>query len=142
MRLYDIKYKGERIIYELGLQEAIAHYAGNDPHQSGTAYLGEFITTPQVFESSLDLTWSASQIPTMASGRSASTKCPGTISPLKDTACLLRGTPTSYPRWVPLSRLTDKPVNSQSTVAVSRYSAHPDRHDTAASRSLKKNSRT
>lgn len=40
MRLYDIKYKGERIIYELGLQEAIAHYAGNDPHQSGTAYLG------------------------------------------------------------------------------------------------------
>lgn len=42
MRLFDIKYKGERIIYELGLQEAIAHYAGNDPTQSGTAYLGEF----------------------------------------------------------------------------------------------------
>jgi primary-amine oxidase len=41
MRLYDIKYKGEKVIYELGLQEAIAHYAGNDPHQSGTAYLGE-----------------------------------------------------------------------------------------------------
>ncbi len=41
MRLFDIKYKGERIIYELGLQEAIAHYAGNDPQQSGTAYLGE-----------------------------------------------------------------------------------------------------
>ena len=40
MRLYDIKYRGERIIYELGLQEAIAHYAGNDPVQSGTAYLG------------------------------------------------------------------------------------------------------
>ncbi|KAM0749530.1 copper amine oxidase [Meredithblackwellia eburnea MCA 4105] len=42
VRLYDIKYKGERIIYELGLQEAIAHYAGNDPVQSGTAYLDTF----------------------------------------------------------------------------------------------------
>jgi hypothetical protein len=43
MRLYDIKYKGERVAYELGLQEAIAHYAGNDPHQSGTAYLGKYL---------------------------------------------------------------------------------------------------
>jgi hypothetical protein len=43
MRLYDVKYKGERILYELGLQEAIAHYAGNDPTQSGTAYLGKIL---------------------------------------------------------------------------------------------------
>ncbi|KAF7361133.1 Amine oxidase [Mycena sanguinolenta] len=42
VRLFDIKYKGERIIYELGLQEAIAHYAGNDPVQSGTAYMDTF----------------------------------------------------------------------------------------------------
>jgi primary-amine oxidase len=42
MHLHDIKYKGERIIYELGLQEALAHYAGNDPVQSGTAYLDTF----------------------------------------------------------------------------------------------------
>lgn len=28
MTLHDIKYKGERILYELGLQEALAHYAG------------------------------------------------------------------------------------------------------------------
>ncbi|KAJ7910597.1 putative copper amine oxidase [Mycena leptocephala] len=42
LRLFDIKYKGERIIYELGLQEAIAHYAGNDPVQSGTAYMDTF----------------------------------------------------------------------------------------------------
>ncbi|KAJ7641294.1 copper amine oxidase [Roridomyces roridus] len=42
IRLFDIKYKGERIIYELGLQEAIAHYAGNDPVQSGTAYMDTF----------------------------------------------------------------------------------------------------
>lgn len=28
LALYDIRFKGERIIYELGLQEALAHYAG------------------------------------------------------------------------------------------------------------------
>lgn len=28
MALYDVKYKGERVLYELGLQEALAHYAG------------------------------------------------------------------------------------------------------------------
>lgn len=28
MALYDIRYKGKRLIYELGLQEALAHYAG------------------------------------------------------------------------------------------------------------------
>ena len=39
LRLFDIKYRGERIVYELGLEEAIAHYAGADPVQSGTAYL-------------------------------------------------------------------------------------------------------
>lgn len=42
MALYDIKYKGQRIMYELGLQEALAHYAGNDPIQSGTAYLDSY----------------------------------------------------------------------------------------------------
>lgn len=42
MHLNDIKYKGERIIYELGLQEALAHYAANDPFQSGTAYLDSY----------------------------------------------------------------------------------------------------
>ncbi|KAH8888326.1 putative membrane copper amine oxidase [Thozetella sp. PMI_491] len=42
MGLYDIRYKGERILYELGLQEALAHYAGNDPVQSSTAYLDSY----------------------------------------------------------------------------------------------------
>jgi len=42
VNLYDIRYKGERILYELGLQEALAHYAGNDPMQSGTAYLDTY----------------------------------------------------------------------------------------------------
>ncbi|KAF2225193.1 hypothetical protein BDZ85DRAFT_233684 [Elsinoe ampelina] len=42
MALYDIKYKGQRILYELGLQEALAHYASNDPFQSGTAYLDSY----------------------------------------------------------------------------------------------------
>ena len=40
MQLHDIKYKGERIIYELGLQEAVAHYASaSDPFQGSNAYL-------------------------------------------------------------------------------------------------------
>ncbi|KAL5604892.1 hypothetical protein BROUX41_001777 [Berkeleyomyces rouxiae] len=42
MTLYDIRYEGTRILYELGLQEALAHYAGNDPVQSGTSYLDTF----------------------------------------------------------------------------------------------------
>ncbi len=29
--LFDIRYKGERVLYELGLQEALAHYAGIKP---------------------------------------------------------------------------------------------------------------
>ncbi|KAG4435648.1 hypothetical protein IFR05_008870 [Cadophora sp. M221] len=37
--LYNIRLDGERIVYELSLQEAIAHYAGGDPMQSGTAFL-------------------------------------------------------------------------------------------------------
>jgi primary-amine oxidase len=41
--LYDIKFKGERIIYELGLQEAVTHYAGNDPYTASTAYLDRYI---------------------------------------------------------------------------------------------------
>jgi primary-amine oxidase len=41
--LYDIKFKGERIIYELGLKEALTHYAGNDPYTASTAYLDSYI---------------------------------------------------------------------------------------------------
>ncbi|WFC98813.1 primary-amine oxidase [Malassezia yamatoensis] len=42
MRLFDVKYKNQTILYELGLQEAIAHYAGSDPVQTGTAYLDTY----------------------------------------------------------------------------------------------------
>ncbi|OBS29614.1 hypothetical protein FPOA_03550 [Fusarium poae] len=38
LRLYDVRYKGKRILYELGMDEAIAHYAGIDPVQSGICY--------------------------------------------------------------------------------------------------------
>jgi primary-amine oxidase len=37
--LWDVKFKGERILYELGLQEAMAHYAGNDPMSIGMVWL-------------------------------------------------------------------------------------------------------
>ncbi|KUJ24496.1 amine oxidase catalytic domain-containing protein [Mollisia scopiformis] len=39
LSLYDIRLDGERVMYELGIQEAVAHYAGNDPVQSGTSFL-------------------------------------------------------------------------------------------------------
>ncbi|KAJ5587639.1 uncharacterized protein N7459_003404 [Penicillium hispanicum] len=42
MALHDIRYKGQRVLYELGLQEALAHYAGNDPVQSMTSYLDTY----------------------------------------------------------------------------------------------------
>lgn len=35
---YDIRHKGQRILYELSLQEALAHYAGTDPEESTTWY--------------------------------------------------------------------------------------------------------
>ncbi|CAH0000091.1 unnamed protein product [Clonostachys byssicola] len=51
MILNDIRYKGKRIIYELGLEEALSHYAGSDPIQSHTAYLdGYYGFGPYSFE--------------------------------------------------------------------------------------------
>lgn len=40
--LFDIRFKGERVMYELGLQEAMAHYAGDDPMQAGLVFLDSF----------------------------------------------------------------------------------------------------
>ena len=42
LMLYDIRFKGERVIYELGLQEAMSHYAGNDPMQGGLEFMDAF----------------------------------------------------------------------------------------------------
>ncbi|KAH9428700.1 hypothetical protein MCOR27_006242 [Pyricularia oryzae] len=42
VQFYDIRFKGERIMYELSLQDAIAQYAGNNPFQAGTAYMDRF----------------------------------------------------------------------------------------------------
>jgi len=36
--LFDIKYKGERILYELSMQEATAQYGGNQPKAANTVY--------------------------------------------------------------------------------------------------------
>jgi primary-amine oxidase len=35
---YDIKFKGERILYELSMQEATAQYGGNQPKAANTVY--------------------------------------------------------------------------------------------------------
>ncbi|EXJ64035.1 hypothetical protein A1O7_00370 [Cladophialophora yegresii CBS 114405] len=40
--LFDIRYNDTRIIYQLGLQEALAHYAGVEPMQSGLEFLDTF----------------------------------------------------------------------------------------------------
>ena len=40
--IYDIRFKGERVMYELGLQEAMAHYAGDDPMQGGLEWMDTF----------------------------------------------------------------------------------------------------
>lgn len=40
--LHDIHFQDKRIIYELGLQEALAHYAGSDPVLSETLYFDSF----------------------------------------------------------------------------------------------------
>ncbi|KIY73996.1 amine oxidase catalytic domain-containing protein [Cylindrobasidium torrendii FP15055 ss-10] len=42
LNLWNIGFKGERIIYELSPQEAIAQYGGNDPFQTTTAWLDRF----------------------------------------------------------------------------------------------------
>ena len=38
MMLYDIKFKGDRILYELSMQEATAQYGGNQPKAANTVY--------------------------------------------------------------------------------------------------------
>ncbi|KAI9365974.1 copper amine oxidase [Zopfochytrium polystomum] len=40
--LFAIEYAGERVVYEIGLQEAIAQYAGNSPVQLSTVYLDAY----------------------------------------------------------------------------------------------------
>ncbi|KAK8070507.1 hypothetical protein PG997_010710 [Apiospora hydei] len=40
--LYDVRFKSERVLYELSLQEAMAHYAGDDPMASGQEFLDSF----------------------------------------------------------------------------------------------------
>ncbi|KAJ3101107.1 hypothetical protein HDU97_001632 [Phlyctochytrium planicorne] len=37
--LYDVRFKGERIAYEITLSEALAQYSGSNPVQANTAYL-------------------------------------------------------------------------------------------------------
>jgi primary-amine oxidase len=38
LSLFNIEFLGERIIYEVGLQEALAHYAGASPSMAGQAF--------------------------------------------------------------------------------------------------------
>jgi primary-amine oxidase len=38
LSFYDVRFKGERILYELSLQEAAAQYAGHSPKAASTVY--------------------------------------------------------------------------------------------------------
>ncbi|KAG8157998.1 hypothetical protein KVR01_012270 [Diaporthe batatas] len=40
--VFDIRFRGERVMYELSLQEALAHYAGDDPMSGGQEFLDAF----------------------------------------------------------------------------------------------------
>ena len=42
LSLYDIRFNNTRLLYEIGLQEALAHYAGSEPMQSGLEFLDTF----------------------------------------------------------------------------------------------------
>ena len=42
LALFNIQFKGKSVMYELGLQEAMAHYAGDDPMQGGLEFLDTF----------------------------------------------------------------------------------------------------
>ncbi|XP_072270940.1 amine oxidase [copper-containing] 3-like [Pyxicephalus adspersus] len=51
LRLYDIKFSGERIVYELGVQEAISIYGSNAPTGMSTRYMdGHFGIGRSVFQ--------------------------------------------------------------------------------------------
>lgn len=39
---FDIRFKGQRVMYELSLQEALAHYAGDDPMAGSLEFLDTF----------------------------------------------------------------------------------------------------
>lgn len=39
LSLFDIRYQGERILYELGFEEALAHYSGASPALAGQLFL-------------------------------------------------------------------------------------------------------
>ncbi|KAJ7759342.1 amine oxidase catalytic domain-containing protein [Mycena maculata] len=39
MSLWDVNFRGERILYEISPQEALAVYSGSDPHQGSTVFL-------------------------------------------------------------------------------------------------------
>ncbi|KAF7374336.1 Amine oxidase catalytic domain-containing protein [Mycena sanguinolenta] len=39
MSLWDVRFRGERILYEISPQEALGVYSGSDPHQASTVFL-------------------------------------------------------------------------------------------------------
>jgi len=49
--LHNVKFGGDSVIYEVGLQEAMAHYAGDDPQQGALEFLDTtFMMGKQMYE--------------------------------------------------------------------------------------------
>lgn len=75
--LYDVRFKGESVIYELSLQEAAAQYAGNQPKAAATVYQDTYYslgTDVATLVEGFDCPYGATFLPiTFFSGRGAVT---------------------------------------------------------------------
>lgn len=41
LSFFDMKFKGDRVVYELALQDSLAYYGGTDPYQVKAAALAK-----------------------------------------------------------------------------------------------------
>ena len=49
--MYDIRFTGERIVYEVGLQETLTYYTGNTPFDQNQIVIdGLYLFGPLIFE--------------------------------------------------------------------------------------------
>jgi primary-amine oxidase len=87
--LHDIRFKGDSVIYELGLQEALSHYAGDDPALGGLLFLDSlFFMGSTMFElvPGYDCPAYATFPPTTFSQRESTTTVPNSICIFEYTA--------------------------------------------------------
>jgi primary-amine oxidase len=82
LSLFDINYKGKRLMYELSLQEALTHYAGSEPFASQTAFFdvnNGFGTTIQPLIRGYDCPAHATYLNTTFSEGNSTRTVPGAV---------------------------------------------------------------